>query len=127
MNAISSPCGHPPESLRVRANGVRDCIECKAERRRRARTAHPRLPLVFATPGAVEHALRLGVGVIENRVMRAIKAGDARYPDDDRAIVDLGDGVTAIAVRRDSFMTGRKGWLVVACHGRKQQIERRFE
>jgi hypothetical protein len=112
------PCGHRPEYLRVRTNGVRDCARCRHERlkRRRAairqsqRDAGLRTPLVYATRRALDQAARLlpAGTVLENEVTRAITEGCCTTGG-----VLLAGEVFASATRHESPSgTGRKAWLV---------------
>lgn len=113
-----SPCGHPIDELRVRPNGVRDCLACRRERQRRARERRKgtRRPLIFATAKACEQAAKVLPGsVIENVVHRAVVAGRlSREPGDGVAAVKLDqDAAVALVTRTTSPASGRKAFLVI--------------
>lgn len=122
MNA----CGHPVEELRVRPNGVRDCLVCRRERRRRAqeRKRAAQLPLVFATASAQRDAKKLlGSAAVENFVMRALlEHGAGGDPGEDGvAFVPVAENVVAVVTRTRSMLSSRKAWLVLRLrHQRKE-------
>lgn len=113
---VTSPCGHAPEHLSVRANGVRDCLVCKAERRRRRayRVAADPAPLVYSTHAAQQYAHEFRVDrPLENIVREALMDGKFRRYDGVGLLVEVQRGVVAVVTRQKARFSGRRSsWLI---------------
>jgi hypothetical protein len=113
---MSGPCGHPASELRIRPNGVRDCLTCRREREKRRRDTERavglRRPLVLsAARCAVEQAAwLLPDRVLENVVTERIEAGAVRRGGRGGGFALVNIGVADVEVAVATSASGRPAY-----------------
>lgn len=87
-------------------------------------SAHPRLPLVYATPKAIEQAVDVVPGVVlENAVRDLILDGRVVRRESEIRVAVGDDWVAVVRQSESPARSGRRSWCVIAVRRRHFQAK----